>query len=79
MSSSAAPPELRPTIELVVNGEARTVPRGTTVATLLGLLAIEPVRVAVERNLDVVPRATWSATELEDGDQLEIVTFVGGG
>ena len=69
------PPELR----LTVNGEPRTVPGGTTVAGLLRLLAIEGGRVAVERNLDVVPRSTWAEAALADGDQVEIVTFVGGG
>jgi thiamine biosynthesis protein ThiS len=66
-------------LNLTVNGESRAVPEGATVAHLLELLEVDPARVAVERNQEVVPRATWSQTRLEDGDRLEIVTFVGGG
>jgi thiamine biosynthesis protein ThiS len=55
------------------------VPDGCTVAGLLVHVHLEPARVAVERNQDIVPRATWNATTLDDGDQIEIVTFVGGG
>jgi len=42
-------------------------------------MGIDPVRVAVERNLEVVPRRTYAQVELREGDALEIVTFVGGG
>ena len=48
-------------------------------ADLLRELELEPGRVAVERNRGVVPRATHSATKLQAGDELEVVTFVGGG
>ncbi len=64
---------------ITINGAARSVPPGCTVAHLLEILEVDPTRVAVERNRAVVPRATWSATKLLDGDQLEVVTFVGGG
>ena len=64
---------------VTVNGASRAVPRGCTVARLLELLKMEPARVAVERNEEVVPRATWASAELHDGDRLEVVTFVGGG
>jgi thiamine biosynthesis protein ThiS len=67
------------TIEITVNGEARLLPRGTTVATLLAKLGVERGRVAVERNLDIVPRATYDAVTLADGDTVEVVAFVGGG
>ena len=66
-------------IEVTVNGEARPVPAGCTVSGLLALMQIDAVRVAVERNLDVVPRRAHEATVLADGDRLEVVTFVGGG
>ncbi len=66
-------------ITLTLNGELRRVPAGTSVAGLLGLLALEPAKVAVERNLDIVPRSTFAAVTLADRDQLEIVHFVGGG
>jgi thiamine biosynthesis protein ThiS len=49
------------------------------VAGLLSHLAVEPARVAIERNQDVIPRRTWAEASLHDGDQIEIVTFVGGG
>ncbi len=66
-------------MNVTVNGSERRLPVGTTVAGLIALLEVDPRRVAVERNLDVVPRATWAEAELRPGDQVEIVTFVGGG
>lgn len=54
-------------------------PEGCTVAGLLDQVHADPGRVAVERNLDVVPRKTYGNTALADGDRVEIVTFVGGG
>ena len=64
---------------LVVNGKPVELPDGSTVSALLGQLQIDGVRVAVERNQDVVPRRTWDSVSLREGDQIEIVTFVGGG
>jgi thiazole synthase/sulfur carrier protein len=66
-------------ISIRVNGEARSVKRGTTVAALLGELGVETGRVAVERNHDVVPRREYERTILAAGDRLEVVAFVGGG
>jgi thiamine biosynthesis protein ThiS len=66
-------------MRLMVNGKPVELPDGSTVSALLGAMAIEAARVAVERNQDVVPRRDWSALKLSDGDQIEIVTFVGGG
>jgi len=66
-------------IDVVINGKARTVAEGTTVLALLGELGLGDKRVAVERNLEVVPRALHATTTLTDGDRLEVVTFVGGG
>jgi thiazole synthase len=66
-------------LRLFVNGKPETAPAGITVAGLLTQLGIDPVRVAVERNEDVVPRQTWPQAVLADGDQLEIVAFIGGG
>jgi thiamine biosynthesis protein ThiS len=68
-----------PELQLTVNGQVRGAPEGTTVAHLIDEMELDPQRVAVERNGDVVPRARWASTRLEDGDRLEIVTFVGGG
>jgi len=62
-----------------VNGEHRRVPKGITVAELALDLGLEPTRVAVERNLEIVPRSTLAEVTIEDGDDFEIVTFVGGG
>jgi thiazole synthase len=66
-------------LRLTVNGEARKADPGTTVAALLAAMGIDPARVAVERNRDVVPRATWAEAPLGDGDRIEIVAFIGGG
>lgn len=66
-------------ITVMVNGDARAVPAGTTVGELLVVLGLGGRRVAVERNKEVVPRAAHAATALADGDRLELVTFVGGG
>jgi sulfur carrier protein len=66
-------------IEITVNGSARAVPQGTTVAKLIALSGLEGRRVAVERNREVVPRARHAEVALEPGDRLELVTFVGGG
>ena len=67
------------TLSIQVNGAARTVPPGTTVATLLAALGVDATRVAVERNQDVVPRRDYDRTLLAAGDRLEVVGFVGGG
>jgi thiamine biosynthesis protein ThiS len=66
-------------MEVVVNGEARVVAADATVALLISELGLDPHRVAVERNRDIVPRAEYAQVALEQGDRLEIVTFVGGG
>jgi thiazole synthase len=66
-------------LRITVNGEIRTAPAGTTVAALISLLGMDPARVAVERNQDVIPRRTWIHAQLGDGDKVEIVAFVGGG
>ncbi|MBD3732542.1 MAG: sulfur carrier protein ThiS [Sphingopyxis sp.] len=67
------------TIQLRINGEHRRVPAGLTIADLALELGLDPVKVAVERNLEVVPRSTLGQVRIEDGDELEIVHFVGGG
>jgi thiazole synthase len=67
------------TASIRVNGEHRRVRIGMTVADLALELGLEPTRVAVERNLEIVPRSTLAQVVIEDGDDFEIVTFVGGG
>ena len=69
-------------MKLQINGEARHfdgTPTPFTLAALLERLAMKSDRVAVELNRDIVPRDRWSSTQLDEGDQLEIVHFVGGG
>ena len=67
------------TIEIVLNGESRTVPEGLQLDGLLQFLEIPAARVAVERNRSIVRKTDWGATRIEAGDQLEVVWFVGGG
>ena len=67
------------TIDVVVNGTARTIAAGATITALLDELGLGGRRVAVERNKAVVPRAQHAVTVLAAGDTLELVTFVGGG
>jgi thiazole synthase len=62
-----------------VNGEHRRVVGGISIAEMLGELGLDPLRVAVERNLEIVPRGTLAEVCVEDGDDFEIVHFVGGG
>ena len=64
---------------VTVNGEARSIPSGTSVEGLLLLLGLEPRKIAVERNLEIVPKSLHAETWLSDGDRIEIVQFVGGG
>lgn len=67
------------TVSISVNGQHRRVVAGLTIAELAAELGLEPTRVAVERNLEIVPRSTLAEVRVEDGDDYEIVTFVGGG
>jgi sulfur carrier protein len=62
-----------------LNGDQKEIMEGSTVADLLDSLGIGGNRVAVEVNLDIVPRATYAAYAIKDGDRIEIVQFVGGG
>jgi sulfur carrier protein len=64
---------------LEVNGEKIDAPEGANVAMLLDLLKINRERVAVEVNMDIVPKAKYDQHLLSDGDKIEIVQFVGGG
>ena len=62
-----------------VNGENREIKNSTTVTQLLGELGLSSGRVAIEKNLAILPRAAWANTLVEAGDNFEIVQFVGGG
>ena len=67
------------TLQVRINGEARRVTAGSTIAALVAEIGLDPARVAVERNLEIVPRSTLAAVAVADGDAFEIVHFVGGG
>lgn len=67
------------TLSIRVNGEHRRVRDGLSIADLALELGLEPTKVAVERNLEIVPRSTLGEAKVQDGDEYEIVTFVGGG
>ena len=54
-------------------------PGGVSIAEMLNEIGIDPAKVAVERNLEIVPRSSFGETQVEDGDDYEIVHFVGGG
>lgn len=64
---------------VIINGEPTELSEGTTVSQLIARLGLEGRPIAVERNREIVPRTAYGQTTLEDGDRLEIVTFVGGG
>lgn len=66
-------------MRLYINGEEKDLPGISTLASLVDHLGLKADRLAVELNLDIVPRTNWNSTELKDGDKLEIVHFVGGG
>jgi thiamine biosynthesis protein ThiS len=66
-------------INIHLNGEARQAPEGLTLLALLDWLQLPTDRVAVERNLEIVPRSQWGETTIGEGDRLEVVRFVGGG
>ena len=67
------------TITVVVNGDARQVRAGETIAGLVSALGLDPERLAVELDRRIVKRAQWAFTPLAAGAQIEIVQFVGGG
>jgi sulfur carrier protein len=66
-------------VNILVNDEPRSITSGTTLAQLLETLRLDPRTLAVELNLDVIPRGRHAQCVLQDGDRLEIVTLVGGG
>ncbi len=66
-------------LHIQVNGEDRTVPTDATLASLVETLGLDPRKVAIERNLEIVPKSLHPTTALTDGDRIEIVQFVGGG
>jgi sulfur carrier protein len=65
-------------MQVFVNGEEKTI-ESTTVLGYLKEVGIDPQRVAVELNLDILPKGEYDTTQLKEGDRIEIVHFVGGG
>ena len=70
---------MREPITLSGNGEKRQVEQGLNLTAFLTEIGLDPAKVAIERNLAIVPRSRFAATELSPGDRIEIVHFVGGG
>jgi thiamine biosynthesis protein ThiS len=70
---------MQTTISIVVNGDYRDAKPGATVSDLLREMGLDAGRVAIERNLEILPRPKGSETRVEPGDRYEIVQFVGGG
>lgn len=70
---------LADSIHVLVNGEKKELSAGLTVRQLLDHLGLHPGRVAVEYNLEILPKAQWEETHVAAGDRFEIVQFVGGG
>jgi thiamine biosynthesis protein ThiS len=66
-------------LTITVNGEQRAAKPGSTVTDLLQEMSLDPGRVAIERNLEILSRADWQKTTIQPGDRYEIVQFVGGG
>jgi len=67
-------------VRIQINGEPREIPQSSlSLNELLEALSLAPQRIAVEPNKAMVPRSQWEKTTLKDGDQIEIVHFVGGG
>jgi len=66
-------------MEIVLNGENRTLAAVLTLQQLIQQIGLDERKVAVERNLEIVPRSTYGQTQLQNGDRIEIVEFVGGG
>ncbi|MFN9711377.1 MAG: sulfur carrier protein ThiS [Alphaproteobacteria bacterium] len=66
-------------MQLIVNGEDRAFDGVADVAALVTSLGLDVRKVAVELNLEIVPRSTYARTNLTDGDRIEIVHFIGGG
>jgi sulfur carrier protein len=66
-------------ISITVNGQVRSMKAEAKLLELLAEMGLNSGRVAIERNLEILPRSTWADTVLHSGDKYEIVHFVGGG
>lgn len=66
-------------MRITLNGECQEIPGPMSLWDLLARFDLDPAKVAVERNLEIVPRSLYNDTRVTDGDRLEIVHFIGGG
>lgn len=66
-------------MQIILNGEPLTIAAGTRLKALVETMGGDPRGIAIERNLEIVPKSEHATTLLEDGDRLEVVQFVGGG
>ena len=66
-------------LRITINGEERRLEAALSVHALLVELGVDPAKIAIERNLEIVPRSRYGEVKLADGDRLEIVQFIGGG
>lgn len=66
-------------MQIILNGEKKDVPDDLTIIGLLKHLKVQPQRVAVELNLDIVKKDKYAVTMIKNGDRLEVVSFMGGG
>jgi thiamine biosynthesis protein ThiS len=66
-------------MQVFINGESREFPAALTVAGLVAQLGVNTRQAAIERNREIVPKSQYDETTLQDGDEVEIVGFIGGG
>jgi sulfur carrier protein len=66
-------------MKIFLNGQEQALDTGTTLTQLIATFADDPRGIAIERNLEIVPKSAWDGCVLKDGDRLEVVQFVGGG
>lgn len=66
-------------MRIQLNGQEHALPGPLSIAGLVERLGLDARKIAIERNLEIVPRSAYAATMLDDGDRLEVVSFVGGG
>ena len=64
---------------ITINGERKEFDAAIALSRLIEELGLEPRKIAIERNLEIVPKAAYASTQIADGDRIEIVQFVGGG
>ena len=76
---AASKPTMSSPLTLTLNGEAKTFSPLPHLAALVAELGLDPRKVAVERNLEIVPRSLYAETPIANGDRIEIVHFIGGG